>query len=150
MFNKIADIKSKKYLLLSVFLISGCANSGPNNASLNQDYCTLIKGTINLEGLQQYYHIDTFPDRVPLIVSVENEDVNCKDLVKFGTAVEVIKKENSPISGDDKHLALTKIEVANDYAIVNFKYIQEGIRGEIKFKKNNSKWVVDHSKIVEF
>lgn len=149
MLDQIEAIKSKINLFLAVILMSSCANSDPTNMPLDQRHCNLINEAINLDRLQQYYHIDTFPDRIPLIVVIGKKGVNCKDLVKFGKPVKVVGRINTSSQDDEVYLELTKIDVTNNAALVNFKYAPEGIRGEIKFKKLNSRWTIFDSTIVE-
>lgn len=147
--HKITNIRFKKYLFLSAFFMSGCVNSDPSQISLDQDYCSLVKETIGLDKLQQYYHVDTFPKRSPLTVVVGNKDVECKNLEKFGKPVSILYKGDASSQGVGEYLELTNVDVTNASALVNFSYDPEGIKGEITFKKVDSKWVVVDSILVE-
>ena len=149
MFNKIVGIRLKAYLFLSVFSISGCVNSDSSQVPFNQDYCNLIAETINFDRLQQYYHIDVFPERSPLIVVVEKMDFKCAGMVKFGKQVKLLSKSDASSQSNEAYLEFTKVDITNNVAITNFNYGPEGIRGEIKFVKINSVWKVDESFIVE-
>jgi len=149
MFKQIADIKFRAYLFFPVMFVSGCANSDTNKIPLDLGYCSLVEETINLDRLQPYYHVDTFPERIPLVVAVRNKEVNCKNLEKFGKSVKIIYVDDSYNRVNEEYLDVTKLNVNNASALVNFHYSPEGIRGEIKFTKIDSRWVIDSSIIVE-
>ena len=129
------------------FLMSSCVNASLDDMPLDQSYCSLIKETINLDELQQYYHIDVFPERSPLIVVVAEKGFNCIDLVKFDKPVTVTDKRSTP---DEVYLEITKIDVTHSTAFISFRYAPEGIRGEIKFKKIDSRWAISTNTIVEW
>lgn len=147
--DKIDNMKSKVFLLLSAFLISYCANSAPNNTPLDQGFCSLIKETINLDKLQQYYHVSVSHDRSPLVLILEKKGVNCKNLVKFGKPIKVINSRNATRKEAGAYLEIIKIDVYNHSALVNFNYSPEGIRGEITFEREGAKWVIGASNVTE-
>jgi len=150
MFNKMTKMKSARIWLFLVFLISGCANISTVNTPSHQSYCNLVRQTIDLDKLQQYYHIDTFPDRSPLVVGVrEKGDVSCTELTKFGKPVKIVDLVKASNQEYKNYLELTRIKVVTDHAMVNFKYDPEGLQGEITFKKYNSEWMIEQSTLVE-
>ncbi|MDX1696470.1 MAG: hypothetical protein R3208_22080 [Ketobacteraceae bacterium] len=139
-------------LLVSAFVVSGCAHSGQTPGPNPQTICGLVESTINLDKLQQYYHIDSFPERIPLVVTIANQDVDCPDLEKFGMAVKVQYRSAEAAPGDTAYktsLDIKAINFENDTAQVYFSYPPEGIRGEIEFKKVSFDWRIQHSVIVE-
>jgi len=135
-------------LLMFVFLF-GCANTDTIGNTLNVDHCEIIEKTINLPELQQYYHVSSFPERVPLIVLFNHPTGGCPELNKFESPVKISSPDKSNEFKNKPHIKINMEIVDSDNIKVFFSYIPEGIKGQLKLQKNNSHWAVSESKIVE-
>lgn len=104
--------------------------------------------TLDLEGLQRYFHVDVAPDRKPLRV-LRNEAVSQEPrLVKFGEPVTYVsapdaQKEKKP------YFEFTKLEARGDTAQVEFSYPVEGIRGWASFRRVDGAWTLEGKSLTE-
>jgi len=133
---------------ISVLLGSapGCADT--NNSLPSKDMQTLLQMTLDLKAMEQYYHIDKLPERAPLIV-IRNHYINADlKLKKFGTEV-VFKKKKDISDRKQAYLEITKIDILENSAVLQYVYPVEGIAGTVNFKKIGQTWQVENVKIVE-
>lgn len=141
-------MKTWIYILFFI-LVYGCAQANTTVNTLNNSYCKIVEKTINLPILQQYYHINTYPERVPLIVVVDRFVSNCAELKKFDKSIKVMDSIHSKELQNETYIKITIENIDPATIKVTFAYKLEGIKGRIKLIRDNSKWVVSESKIVE-
>ncbi len=140
----------KKLILLPFFLgISGCTHADSTKNLTEITYCELVEQTINLPELQGYFHIDVFPKRSPLTLSVDQYVSACSDLVKFGKPINILSLKEAKKHTSVGYLEFAIARVTSTYAEIEFKYAPEGIIGDLKLELIDSSWVVSESKIVE-
>lgn len=110
------------------------------------DLKSLVQAVIDLEALQNYYHVADAPDRKPLILL--KNDVVDRDLglSKFGVPVQFLVRDEA---GQKPYLEVTKAVVTGDSAVMEFRYPVEGIHGTVQFKKAGGRWQVENHKLVE-
>lgn len=133
---------------VSAIISSGCTQADAIQEKSETSYCQIVEKTINLPELQQYFHIDVFPQRSPLVVVVDQFVSECSELKKFGTPINIISS-NETEKGADKGYLKLNVSITEASAAVTFTYQPEGIKGEIELTKAKNLWVVNKSKIVE-
>ncbi len=111
------------------------------------DYCELIDKTINLSELQQYYHVKSFPERIPLVIFANQFKGSFSKLKKFNASVMIVNSISNKAIEKSPYI---KFNVVGQSTVeATFSYKPEGIKGNIRFVKNNSCWDGGKSKIVE-
>lgn len=114
------------------------------------DIKTIAQLTLDLGKLKKYYHIDVLPERSPLVIfnntMIDMENIK---LEKFGKGVVYINKKDVKTYQDKAYFEFNSITIDNKKATSHFTYAIEGITGMASFQKNNNKWVVLDSKLVE-
>jgi len=118
-------------------MLIGCKNS----SDLQKAY----QLTLDLPELQQYYHINEAPNRVPLIV-VKNEFMNSKfKLKKFDKPVILLTKEKIRQKKIVTYFKFTDVKQKGNSLIIKFRYPVEGLAGKVIFKKTGNNWkIIDH------
>ena len=80
----------KNWIFLAFLItLSGCTQADVNQEISETTHCQVVEKTINLPELQQYFHIDVFPERSPLIVVVDHYVSGCLELNKFGKSISI-------------------------------------------------------------
>ncbi len=140
----------KKLIFISFVLgLSGCTHADSTKNLTEKTYCELVEQTINLPALQEYFHVDVFPKRSPLTLSVDQYVSACSNLVKFGTPINILSLEEAKKHTSTGYLKFAIVRVTSTYAEIEFKYAPEGIIGDLKLELIDSSWVVSESRIVE-
>lgn len=127
------------------FFMTGCIHAETQVDKSTVNLCEILQLTINLPGLQQYYHINEKPQRKPLRLLLSYPQLNCQYLEKFGSQVIINKTINKQLP----YLQINKIKIKQNTAKVEFEYKEEGIKGIADFKMNNKQWSIVSEKIVE-
>jgi len=130
------------------FILSGYTYASTSKVPSKNDTCTLIQLTVNLKSLQQYFHIDKYPDRKPLKLVLNNIRVNCSTLVKFEHPIKIIDKSNANIS-KTPFFEISNIIFSNNNVKIFFEYNIEGIKGSVKYRFNNNTWSYYDLSIIE-
>ncbi len=141
-------MKTWLYLPLLVTL-SGCSQADTMPKSQENSYCQIIDKVINLPELQQYFHVNVYPERIPLVVLVENFISGCSKLNKFGKPIKIVVSNNEKTPSSIEFLKMIKVNISLNNAEITFLYKPEGIKGNVKLKKDKSKWIISESQIVE-
>lgn len=117
------------------------------NAINKVDIEILAQITLDLNALENYYHVDVLPERSPLVVinNIVNQDIN---LNKFGKDIVYMEKDEAVKNGK-AYFEFTSFNIDSKNATVKFLYPIEGIAGKVIFEKNNSEWKINHWEIVE-
>jgi hypothetical protein len=144
---------NKNLCLIFTILLSVCTNSSAEKIATDSEICSVVQSVINLDKLQQYYHVDTFPERIPLNISVSASDnvtvSNCLNLEKFGQAVNIVSDNNSSKFVEGLRMKLSINDIKKTSMIVSFSYMPEGIKGEVTLLNLDSNWTIKESKIIE-
>jgi len=136
------------FILLLVFLV-GCVQASDSDNTMNSSYCNIIEKTINLPELQQYFHIESFPNRTPLVILVKKVRHKCIELKKFNSPVEILDFSHTKKLKSKPYIEIELMNIDSKTADVNFMYKPEGIKGNIKFTNKNGRWNVVEQRIVE-
>ena len=116
--------------------------------SARTDLELIAQLTLDLEDLQQYYHVDVFPERSPLIVVSPLLMRSGVSLQKFGRPIVYMEPDKAHASGLP-YLEFTEISIDNAIAKVAFRYAVEGLRGAAEFQKVSGAWTVTSSRLLE-
>lgn len=143
----------KNLCYIFAILLSACANSDMKKSASVDDICGVVESVINLGQLQQYYHVDTFPERVPLNIRVHlPESISMRDctiLEKFGQPVIITSDKKPPKASGAMGMIFRINDLEEGSMSVNFNYMPEGIKGEVKLLNIESLWTIKESKIIE-
>jgi len=134
-------------ILLLLVNIS-CSYASPVTPSVGDEKQSIVQLSLNAKDLNSYFHIDVFPDRVPLIV-VKNKYVVGLKLRKFKHDVVFMDRKTIKV-GKKPYLELTNFKIEKNTASVDILYPPEGIYAQLKFVKFRYEWTLVDSKIVEW
>jgi len=134
-------------LIVIFFVLSGCVNAEQNESGSSDDFCKILQLTIDLPKLQQFFHVEKIQDRSPLRVAVNDVNVSCT-LTKFDKKVVLFDK-NTTYNQSVPFIEVLEIDISSNLATISIVYRVEGIKGTAKLRKNDSKWEVYRSHIVE-
>ncbi|HBZ54645.1 MAG TPA: hypothetical protein DEO88_04490 [Syntrophobacteraceae bacterium] len=112
------------------------------------DLGPILQLVIDLDKLQPYYHADTIVERKPLRI-LRNEVIPSDvPLKKFGQPVSFISSDQA---GGRKvpYLEFTQINMAGETATVTFRYLVEGLAGNVQLHRTPEGWKVESSQITE-
>ena len=129
--------------------LSSCIQADTTLKAPENSYCQIIDKVINLPELQQYFHVNVYPERIPLIVLAEHFISKCSKLNKFGKPIKIVSSNNEIDPSSIEYLKLTKVNISLVNAEITFSYKPEGVKGKVKLKKEKSQWAVSESQIVE-
>ena len=125
-------------LIFTLLLFSCVSNAHDDMKLLNQ--------VIDSKELNNYWHIDVFPNRSPLIVSVPSAyHVLDEPFEKFGKPVEVIKGSTEVKTAFFINEVIKKEEKIE----MIFSYPPEGIKGTAVFNKVKDEWKIEKIMIFE-
>lgn len=132
---------NKNILLFFLILVSGFSCSSKANEMEG-----VLSQLIKSQQLKIYWHIDSFPERVPLVVVLPDDfdKSNIKAEI-FGQPVLFSTSHNKK----DISLIVREIKKDKDKMVLKFLYPPEGIRGEASYKKSEGKWSLKDIKVYE-
>jgi len=113
-----------------------------------RDLETIAQLTLDVEQLQPYFHVETFPERSPLVVVAPALSEQGAKLQKFGRPV-VFKTREEAVESGGPYFEFKEIAVESGRATVRFEYPPEGIRGEIELAQTEASWKVVAARLVE-
>lgn len=131
-------------LILMAFL----AYSGTVTSQTEEDKKIILQKCIDLPQLQEYYHTDIHPERIPLIVE-NNGKVPVVSLSKFGQPVKFLTESELEAGGKDAYLNFVRFEISGSTATIMYKYAVEGVMITVLLKKSNGSWEITESKLTE-
>ena len=132
-------------ILILSFNVS-CGFAGSTSVE-NRNAEILAQKSIDVKGIESFFHVEKLPERSPLIV-VKNKYTNGIKLSKFHKDVVFWDKKKINIK-NAPYLEFVKIEVMNNKAFVHILYPPEGVYAELVFHKSNQSWNLEKSKIQE-
>jgi hypothetical protein len=109
------------------------------------DESAILQAFIDTPALQGYYHVDTSPERKPLVLLEGPHTMGAK-LEKFGVPVEIVPAERL---GKRPHLNVVALERNGEQAVVRFRYDVEGLAGEVHLSRHDQGWRVESQDIAE-
>lgn len=112
----------------------------------SDDSSAVAQLVLDAPDLQQYYHVDSVPDRSPLAVALNaHADAGWK-LVKFGKPVQLIAPS---ALGQRPHVEFTRFEVSGDKARVELAYDVEGVVMSAQLERRGGSWVLVAADVAE-
>jgi len=135
-------------LLVSCAVGLGCAMQAPRSSKSSSDLREICQRILDASALDKYFHVDTRPERKPLVVlknDVLSEEIA---LTKFGTGVKYATREELQ-TGSRPYFEFRQVTITGDEANVDFAYPPEGIRGTAKLNRQPAGWTVTNVKLVE-
>ena len=117
----------------------------PADAPAASDESAILQAVIDAPALQGYYHVDTLPERKPLVM-LEGPHTKGARLKKFGVPVEIVPSERL---GKRPHLNIVALERNGEQAVVRLRYDVEGLAGEVRLSRHDKAWRVDSHDIAE-
>ena len=113
-------------------------------AGKQSDSSAMLGALLHDKRLEQYYHFDVLPERVPLrIANLTKGEVDVLGIIIGGKPVELASNKEADAIG------LTRLEVNGDKGKIAFSYKPEGIEGIAELHRKGSAWRVDSLKITE-
>ena len=113
---------------------------------MKSDVEQLLQMTLDLEKLDDYFHVEERPERKPLRILRSAAIPSSVQLQKFGEPVVIIAGEQA---SQWPYLEFTKVEAGDETGEVVFAYPPEGIRGTVKFRKSAGSWRVENVRLAE-
>lgn len=129
------DIENNSLLvfLLLFIVVANLVGCKGENGNWDEIYQTVI----DLPELQQYYRIDEFPERKPLIV-IKNKFIKGPfRLNKFNEPVVLMTKDDTFYKGISHYFEFAEIQENNNIIDIKFRYPVEGIVGHAILIKND-------------
>jgi len=111
----------------------------------SQDVSDIIQQVVDMPSLQAFYHVDTIPDRKPLIIVGDFDELSVN---QFGVPVSVLSTKQASAKYPSAFLEITMLQINGEIAKVTFRYVPEGVEGEAILRKNRD-WKITKSKLVE-
>jgi len=91
------------------------------------------------EDLTGYFHVDTIPDRKPLVVVADVDPSVLSSLEKFGEPV--VARRTKP-AGDAPCFEVTALTIDGNRASIGFRYAPEGVSGTAALRRSGGRWTI--------
>ena len=143
-----------KFKISILILIIGISNLtfGQKIQKLpNNELWEIIELTINLPELQQYFHIESNPERIPIKIK-EFGEINASNLSgikKFGTEILVLKNEEIKRKEISDYLNVADWTLVDNHLRIQLNYLIEGITVNYIFERTDSKWKIKSTELWE-
>ena len=115
----------------------------PAKAEAPPDFAVaaVLEEVLHSDALETYYHAEQRPERRP--VRIAKNDVLSQEffMAKFGAPVAYV--------AEGAHLIFTRLDVRANEADVAFRYLPEGVRGQMALRKVGSDWKITRQSLVE-
>ena len=100
----------------------------------------IIQQSLDYPELQQYYHIDEFPDRLPLKIAMTGliNPYTTQRIEKFGSQIHLIRI--NPSEPKDNYLEFSNWNIDEHNLEFRLLYKPEGIIADYLFEKVNDNW----------
>ena len=134
------------FLIMLLVIVSSC----DYRSVKSNDVQDVAKKVLDLPQLQQYFHVNRFPDRKPLIIVKDSSITEKLRLMKFGVPVRFLNQSKIERDNIQAYIKFMTFVVQNEAAYVMFSYPVEGMIVRVKLtKKQDGSWVIIDSAIVE-
>ena len=105
---------------------------------------TMLGALLHDKRLEQYYHFDVLPERLPLrIVNLTKGEIDVLGINIGGKPVELASSKEADAIG------LTRLQVNGDKGSIAFSYKPEGIEGVAELRRKGSAWRIESLNITE-
>ena len=143
--------KFKISLLILIIGISNLTFGQETQKLPNNELREIIELALNLPELQQYFHIDTNPERLPLKLKEFGEinSTNLSGVKKFGTEILILKKEELKQKNITDYLNVGDWTYVGNTLRLQLEYQIEGITANFMFERIDSKWKIKSTDLWE-
>jgi len=143
-----------KLKILLLILTIGISNStfGQKNQKLpNNELREIIELALNLPELQQYFHIDSNPERLPLKLKEFGEinSTNLNGIKKYGTEILILKNEEIIQKNISDYIIVGDWTYVDNSLRLQLNYLIEGITVNYMFERIDSKWNIKSTELWE-
>ncbi|MBN4080247.1 hypothetical protein JYT31_01145 [Beggiatoa alba] len=131
-----------RWTLFIVFL----ATTFPALSKAGENIQVFVGQLLNSKHLDDYWHIEIFPERVPVIVSLPFKvKIGETQIKKFGKPVVFTHK----LQKYKNVFAIQSFNVKDGKSTIEFVYNPEGIRGLATYEKKDKSWRLVNVEITE-
>ncbi|MES2560398.1 MAG: hypothetical protein V4590_11690 [Bacteroidota bacterium] len=146
-----------KQLLTSIFLffcmqpISFGQTSDQTDKLLPMDFKEIFQLAINLQQLQQYYHIDSDTSRRQIVFQFFGNANHNKlnGVIKFGRQVIIMTEDEIKQRQIKSYFVVGDWVCGTNSVRLQLEYPIEGLLVSYMFKKTNGNWAIAHSNLAE-
>ena len=141
-----------KILLLILTIGTSNLTYGQENKKLpNNELREVIELALNLPELQQYFHIDTNLERLPIKLKEFGEinSTNLSGIKKYGTEILILKNEEIKQKNVSDYLNIADWTYVGDSLRLQMNYLIEGITVNYMFERIDSKWQIKSTELWE-
>jgi hypothetical protein len=129
-------------------LLAACLQTEPLAQLPTTDLRKVCQRTLDMPALHEFFHVDTFPQRKPLLV-LKNEFTASEPLLaKFGEQVVYVTRAEID-STRLPYFEFSRVQITGNTAHVEFAYAVERIGGTVDFVREGEAWKIERSHIVE-
>lgn len=113
---------------------------------------SIIEQLLNLLDLQQYFHIEEDPNRLPLVLEQTSivQASRLKGLKKFGQDVRILERNDIYQQQLKNYLLIDKWFIQKDLLTIQLHYKTEGVFAEVRFEKVRDEWQIKSQSISEY
>lgn len=141
-----------KILLLILTIGTSNLTCGQENKNLpNNELREVIKLALNLPELEQYFHIDTNPERLPIKLKEFGEinSTNLSGIKKYGTEILILKNDEIEQKNIADYLNIADWTYVGNSLRLQMNYSIEGITVNYMFERIDSKWKIKSTELWE-
>ncbi len=143
--------KFKTSLLILIIGISNLTFGQKIQKLPNNELREIIELTLNLPELQQYFHIESHPERLPIKIKEFGDinETNLNGIEKFGIGILVFKNEEIKRKKIPDYLNVADWTLSDNHLRVQLNYLIEGITINYMFERTDSKWKIKSTELWE-
>ncbi len=143
-----------KLKILLLILTIGTSNwtCGQENKNLpNNELREVVKLVLNLPELEQYFHLDTNPERLPVKLKEFGEinSTNLSGIKKYGTEILILKNDEIEQKNIADYLNIADWTYVGNSLRLQINYSIEGITVNYMFERIDSKWKIKSTELWE-
>jgi len=143
-----------KFKILLLILTIGTSNLtfGQEDQKLPiNELREVVELALNLPELQQYFHIDSNPERLPLKLKEFGEinSTNLSGIKKYGTEILILKNEEIKQKNVSDYLNIADWTFVGNSLRLQLNYLIEGITVNYMFERIDSKWKIKSTELWE-
>lgn len=143
--------KLKILLLILTIGISNLTFGQENQKLPNNELREIIELALNLSELQQYFHIDSNPERLPIKLKEFGEinSTNLSGIKKYGTEILILKNEEIKQKNVSDYINVADWTYVGNSLRLQLDYLIEGITVNYMFERIDSKWKIKSTELWE-
>lgn len=141
----------KSLFLVLIISISGWSFGQNTNKLPGNELREIVKSILDFPELQQYFHVDTKPERIPIKLKEHGEITpeNLKGIKKFETEVQVLNSEELKQKNITDYLGFADWTHVNDKLRIQLTYPIEGITLNLMLERKKTGWKIVSSELWE-